>query len=78
MACDILALTLLECIFGNVKIIVALRAILINKLPFVNLPFERGKILFSKGFSILASLGMASVMVSDKRRQQASRVDKSD
>jgi hypothetical protein len=27
---------------------------------------------------ILASLGMASVMVSDKRRQQASRVDKSD
>jgi hypothetical protein len=41
---------------GNVKIIVALRAILINKLPFVNLPFERGKILFSKGFSIFTDI----------------------
>jgi hypothetical protein len=41
---------------GNVKIIVALRAILINKLPFVNLPFERGKILFSKGFSIYTDI----------------------
>jgi len=41
---------------GNVKIIVALRAILINKLPFVNLLFERGEILFSKGFSIYTDI----------------------
>ena len=41
---------------GNVKIIVALRAILINKLPFVNLPFERGEILFSKGFSVYTDI----------------------
>jgi len=41
---------------GNVKIIVALRAILINKLPFVNLPFERGEIFSQRAFSIYTDI----------------------
>ena len=37
---------------GNVKIIVALRAILINKFQFANLPFEREEIFSQRAFSI--------------------------